>query len=172
VLDLFAYTGGFSAAAARGGAVSITAVDSSAAALELAALHVAGNAPAPDAAPRVEAVRADAFEYARGAASGFDLAIIDPPPLARREADLASASRAYKDVLLAVFRRAAPGALVIAFSCSHHVDAQLFRKIAFGAALDAQRDVRVLGPLAAPADHPVSIYHPEGEYLTGLLLET
>jgi 23S rRNA (cytosine1962-C5)-methyltransferase len=169
VLDLFSYTGGFSSAAARGGASAITAVDSSAAALELAALHVADNAGG--AAPRFEAVRADAFEYARAAHEPFDLAIVDPPPLARREADLARATRAYKDVLLAVLRNAAPGALVLAFSCSHHVGAELFRKIAFGASLDAQRSARVVGALGAPADHPVSIDHPEGEYLTGLVLE-
>ncbi len=172
VIDLFAYTGGFSAAAARGGAASITAVDSSPAALELAALHVAENVPAGAAAPRFEAVRADAFEYARQGSSEFDLAIVDPPPLARSKADLQRASRAYKDVLLAVFRRAAPGAFVLGFSCSHQVGPDLFRKIAFGAALDAGRGVRVIGQLSAPADHPVSIYHPEGEYLTGLVLET
>ncbi len=171
VLDLFSYTGGFSAAAARGGAASITAVDSSPAALELAALHVAANAAAGAPPARFEALRADAFEYARNAAAGFDLAIVDPPPLARSKADQQRASRAYKDVLLAVLRRAAPGALVLAFSCSHHVGAELFRKIAFAAALDAARSVRVLGQLTAPADHPVSLYHPEGEYLTGLLLE-
>jgi 23S rRNA (cytosine1962-C5)-methyltransferase len=169
VLDLFAYTGGFSAAAARGGASAITAVDSSAAALELAALHVAENAGA--AAPRFEAHRADAFEYARNSQEPFDLAILDPPPLARSKADLTRASRAYKDLLMSALRNAAPGALVLAFSCSHHVGADLFRKIAFGASLDAQRGARVVGMLGAPADHPVSIDHPEGEYLTGLVLE-
>jgi 23S rRNA (cytosine1962-C5)-methyltransferase len=166
VLDLFAYTGGFSVAAALGEAQCVTLVESSAEALELARVNLGTNAHQCN----VECVRADAFRWLRGAGAAFDLVIADPPPLARARRDLARAARAYKDLLLFALRRAAPGALLLAFACSHHVGPDLFRKIAFGAALDAQRGVQVLRSLGAPADHPVSIDHPEGAYLTGLLL--
>jgi 23S rRNA (cytosine1962-C5)-methyltransferase len=168
VLDLFAYTGGFAAAAALGGAAAVTLVDSSQGALALARENLARNAPAVPA--RFEA--ADAFEFARaGGGERFDLVVVDPPPLARRQADVPKASRAYKDVLLHALRRAEPGARLVAFSCSHHVGPDLFRKIAFGASLDAGRPLRVLAELGAPLDHPVALDHPEGRYLSGLLLE-
>ena len=166
VLDLFAYTGGFSVAAAQGGATEITAVESSAEALEMAARHLA---PWQDTLPLTLA-RDDAFRFVRQQGGAWDLMIVDPPPLARRGGDVAHASRAYKDVLLYALRRAAPNAYVLAFSCSYHVGPDLFRKIAFGASLDAKRPVQVLRELGAPADHPVALDHPEGRYLSGLLL--
>jgi 23S rRNA (cytosine1962-C5)-methyltransferase len=166
VLDLFSYTGGFAVAALHGGAAEVVVVDSSRDALALAerSLRAAG-------AGRALLSEADGFEFARRHAQGFALAIADPPPLARRKADVPRAARAHKDLLLHLLRAAAPGARVLAFSCSHHVGPELFRKIAFGAALDAGRDARVIAELGAPADHPVSLFHPEGRYLTGLLLE-
>ena len=167
VLDLFAYTGGFSVAAAAGGAASITAVDSSAAALELAAESLAETAPAVPA--RLE--KADAFRYLRSHSESYDLLVIDPPPLARARNDVTRASRAYKDLVLHALRRAAPGARLLVFACSHHVGPDLFRKIVFGASLDAGRPVRVLRSVGPPVDHPVSLDHPEGAYLSGLLLE-
>ena len=97
--------------------------------------------------------------------------ILDPPPLARRKKDdVPRAARAYKDLLLHAFAGRGPGRLVLAFACSHYVGPELFGKIAFGAALDAGRRVSVLRELGAPSDHPVSLDHPEGRYLTGLLL--
>ena len=90
---------------------------------------------------------------------------------AEASADVTRASRAYKDLLLHGLARAAPAARILAFACSHHVGPELFAKIVFGAALDAGRSVRVLRDLGTPADHPVSVDHPEGRYLTGLLLE-
>jgi 23S rRNA (cytosine1962-C5)-methyltransferase len=168
VLDLFAYTGGFSVAAAHGGARAITLVESSAEALEHAARHLA---PWRDERP-IELARDDAFRFARNDSGPWDLVIVDPPPLARRSSDVPQASRAYKDVLLHALRRTAPGAYVLAFSCSHHVGPDLFRKIAFGASLDAGRPVTVLRELGAPVDHPVALDHPEGRYLSGLLLRT
>jgi 23S rRNA (cytosine1962-C5)-methyltransferase len=166
VLDLFAYTGGFAVAAARGGAASLTLVESSAEALSLARENLARNG-APDGA---ELVRGDAFEYARAPGELFDLIVVDPPPLARAHRDVPAASRAYKDVLLGALRRASEGAWLLGFACSHHVGPELFAKIAAGAAVDAARDARVHGVLGAPSDHPVSLHHPEGAYLTGLLL--
>jgi 23S rRNA (cytosine1962-C5)-methyltransferase len=168
VLDLFAYTGGFGAAAARGGAAAVTLVDSSEPALAHARHHVVTNRRDPSLEPAV--IQGDAFEVARRLDPGFDLLIVDPPPLARREADVPRASRAYKDALLQALRLAAPGAFLLFFRCSHHVPHDLLRKIAFGAALDARRDVQVAGTLGAPSDHPVSLDHPEGDYLSGLLL--
>ena len=166
VLDLFAYTGGFAVAAARGGAASLCLVESSADALALARENLTAN----EVTAPAELVRGDAFEYARAQGDRFDLIVVDPPPLARAHRDVPSAARAYKDVLLGALRRAAPDAWLLAFSCSHHVGQELFAKIAAGAATDAQRDVQVQGVLGAPSDHPVSLHHPEGGYLTGLLL--
>jgi len=170
MLDLFSYTGGFGVAAARGGAREVVLADSSKPALAQAERHVRANAPEC----AVELHEGDAFEYARAIArepGRFDLLVVDPPPLARHRAAAEKAGRAYKDVLLHAFRAAAPGAFVLAFSCSYHVGPELFRKVAFGAALDAGREVQVLGALGAPADHPVSIDHPEGQYLFGLLMQ-
>lgn len=169
VLDVFSYTGGFAVAAARGGASQVTLVDSSRPALDRAAEHLRTNAP--DVPCALE--KADAFAYLRGEPSGpgCDLLVIDPPPLARRRADLPRATRAYKDLLLHGLAHAAPGARVLFFACSHHVGPELFAKIVFGASLDARRPLRWLASLGAPTDHPVSVDHPEGRYLTGALLE-
>jgi 23S rRNA (cytosine1962-C5)-methyltransferase len=167
VLDLFAYTGGFSVAAAVGGARSATLVESSADALANAQSNLAANAPGFDA--RFE--RGDAFRAVRRDSGQYDLIVIDPPPLARARREVNKAARAYKDVLLFSLKRAAPGALVLTFSSSSHIDADLFRKITFGAVLDARRDVQVLRTLGPAVDHAVSIYHPEGAQLTGLLLQ-
>jgi len=166
VLDLFCYTGGFAVAAARGGAASVALVDSSAPALERAETHLAINAPECP----VRAHRADAFEFVRRGDEPYDLLVVDPPPLARRAGDVPRASRAYQDAISNALRRSAPGAFALVFACSHHVTPELFRKLVFGASLDAGRTVEVLRSLGAPADHPVSIDHPEGHYLTGLLL--
>ncbi len=170
VLDVFSYTGGFAVAAARGGAVYVTLVDSSESALEAAETNLAMNEPG---CARTF-VKADAFAWLRDTEQGeisADLIILDPPPLARNAHDVNKASRAYKDLALHGFKRAAPGAYVLIFSCSHHVGPDLFQKIVFGAALDSKRAVQILGPLGQPADHPVSLDHPEGLYLHGLLLQ-
>lgn len=158
--DLYAYTGGFAAAALAGGAASVVAVDTSEPALALLAQN------APGATPVCE----DVGEYLRRDPGPFDLISLDPPPLAKRKRDVPGAARAYKDLNLWALRRAAPGAHLLTFSCSHHVDPALLRSIVFGAAEDAGRDVQLLGLLAAPPDHPVALVHPEGEYLKGLLL--
>jgi 23S rRNA (cytosine1962-C5)-methyltransferase len=167
VLDLFSYSGGFAVAALHGGARAVVLVDSSRDALALAER----NLGAAGGTERAHIVESDGFEFARKEARDFELAIADPPPLARRKADVPRAARAYKDLLLHLLRAAAPGASVLAFSCSQHVGPELFRKIAFGAALDAGREARATAELTAPPDHPVSLFHPEGRYLTGLLLE-
>jgi len=166
VLDLFAYSGGFSVAAAAGGARSVTLVESSREALGLAERNLEPFGSALE----VRLERDDVFRFVRRETAGYDLVIVDPPPLARRQGDVARAARAYKDALLGALRLAAPQGLLLAFSCSHHVGPELFRKIAFGASLDAGRPLQVLRELGAPVDHPVALDHPEGRYLTGLLL--
>ena len=159
-LDLYAYTGGFAVAAQKGGAREVVAVESSPHAVALLRQN------ARDA----EVVAGDVAEFLRGDPRRFDLIALDPPPFARRKRDVQSASRAYKALHLNALERAAPGAYLLSFSCSHHVGPDLFRKLVFGAALEAERELQVLGQLGAPPDHACSIYHPQGEYLCGLLL--
>jgi 23S rRNA (cytosine1962-C5)-methyltransferase len=167
MLDLFSYTGGFAVAAARGGAEAMTLVDSSEAALGLAEENLDRNG----AGSKARIMREDAFGFLRKDDARYDLLVVDPPSLARARRDVAKASRAYKDLALFALKRSEPGARLLLFACSHHVGPDLFRKIVFGAALDAERPVRVLRTLGAGADHPVSLDHPEGAYLNGLLLE-
>jgi 23S rRNA (cytosine1962-C5)-methyltransferase len=167
VLNAFAYTGAFSIYAAAGGARQVTSVESAARALELARDSWSVN---QFDASLAEFVEADVFRYLRDVERAFDLLILDPPALVKRRQELMRGARAYKDLHLWAFRRAAPGACVMTFSCSQHVSAELFWKIVHGAAVDARRDVQVLRHLGPGADHPISLAHPEGEYLKGLLL--
>jgi len=160
VLDLYAYTGGFAAAALQGGATSVVAVESSAPACALLAEN----------APGIEIAQRDVAEFLREDEREYDLISVDPPPFARRKRDVTAAVRAYKDVNLRALRRAAPGAHLLTFSCSHHVNAESFRHALILAAHDAGRSVQMLATLGAPPDHPVALVHPQGEYLSGLLL--
>jgi 23S rRNA (cytosine1962-C5)-methyltransferase len=159
-LDLFSYTGGFAVAALRAGAREVVAVESSPAAHTLLCRN----------APEAEAVLADVAEFLRKDQRSFDLIALDPPPFARRKRDVARASRAYKDLQLWALRHAAPDAHLLSFSCSHHMTPELFRKVAFSAAEDTGAKLQLLGTLGAPPDHPTALNHPQGEYLTGLLL--
>jgi 23S rRNA (cytosine1962-C5)-methyltransferase len=168
VLDCFAYTGGFAVHAGAGGAAQVVAVESSARFLDAAAGNWRRNG-LPDGACRF--VRASAAQWLRGSEESFDLLVLDPPALVKRRKDVARGARAYKDVNVWAMRRAAPGALLLTFTCSQHVGAELFRKIVLGAAGDAGRRARVLGHLGAGPDHPVALAHPEGEYLHGLFLQ-
>ncbi|MBW2712239.1 MAG: class I SAM-dependent rRNA methyltransferase [Deltaproteobacteria bacterium] len=169
VLDLYAYTGGFGVAALCGGAAEMTLVESSKGAVAAAESNVELNRQAGQDAP-VQVVNEDVGRFLRASKDSFDLIIVDPPPFAKRKGDVTKASRAYKDVILRALKHAAPGAQVLVFSCSHHVSGDLFRKIVFGAAIDAHCRLQVLRELGPPVDHPVSLQHPEGQYLTGLLL--
>ncbi|MEE8580653.1 MAG: class I SAM-dependent rRNA methyltransferase [Myxococcota bacterium] len=167
MLDLFSYSGGFAVAAARGGASRLTLVDTSREALDQARRHLAENAVDCEA----EIERADAFQFLRGRRDIHDLLVIDPPPLCRHKSEVARGARAYKDLFLHALRCASPGALLLLFACSHHMGPELLRKVVFGASLDAQRPLRVLRELGAPVDHPQALDHPEGAYLSGLLVE-
>jgi 23S rRNA (cytosine1962-C5)-methyltransferase len=168
VLDCFSYSGGFAVAAARAGAASVTAVDSSAPALETLRQNVALSAPA---AP-VEVIEADVFRQLRQyRAEGrqFDAVILDPPKFAHSNSQLERATRGYKDINLIAAQILRPGGVLATFSCSGLVSADLFQKIVFGAALDARRDVQVIERLTQSPDHPVLLTFPEGEYLKGLI---
>ena len=170
-LNVFCYSGGFTLAALAGGASRVTSLDSSEAALGEARANLAAN-PQLDAA-RAEWLEADAFATLRkfrDAARSFDLIVVDPPKFAPTAAHAERASRAYKDVNLWALKLLRPGGLLATFSCSHGIDAEFFRKIVAGAALDAGADAAVVGRFGPSADHPVALAFPEGDYLKGLLI--
>jgi 23S rRNA (cytosine1962-C5)-methyltransferase len=165
VLNLFSYTGAFGVYAASGGANSVTNVDVSARAIELARENHALNERAADF------VVADAFQYVRQQRERFDFIVCDPPAFAKSRSDVDRAARGYKDVNLHAMKLIEPGGLLMTFSCSGHMSLDLFQKVIFAAALDAGRRVSFVRRLTAGPDHPVSVYCPEGEYLKGFLLE-
>ena len=170
VLDGFCYTGGFSIAALAGGAKRVTAIESSAPALEVAKENLAAN---PLDASRVEFVQADVFAHLRklrDSAARFDLIVLDPPKFAPSAAQVEKAARAYKDINLWALKLLAPGGLLATFSCSGGVSAELFQSIVAGAGLDAGADAKIIERFGAAADHPVALEFPEGEYLKGLLV--
>jgi 23S rRNA (cytosine1962-C5)-methyltransferase len=168
VLNLFCYTGGFSVYALGGGAAQVHAVDRSQRAIGLANEIVALNFTC--AAPH-EAFATDAFDFLHNSDSHtYDLMVLDPPAFAKHKGALRNALQAYKRLNAAAFSRIAPGGIVFTFSCSQVVDKTDFRNAVFSAAAISGRPVRILHQLTQPADHPINIYHPEGEYLKGLVL--
>jgi 23S rRNA (cytosine1962-C5)-methyltransferase len=169
-LNCFSYTGGFSVAAAAGGAVSVTSVDSSEAALLLAERNLALNGLADR--PNDTLLLGNVFEVLRGmCAEGerFDLIVLDPPKFAHNAGQIEAACRGYKDINLHALQILEVGGLLATFSCSGLVSADLFQKVVFGAALDAGVEVQILQPLSQGADHPVLLSFPESAYLKGLL---
>jgi 23S rRNA (cytosine1962-C5)-methyltransferase len=170
VLNLFSYSGAFSVAALAGGASRAVDVDSAPAALELARRHRSANGFPID--PR-DFVCADVFEYLRRPESdpgGWGVVVFDPPAFAKKRSDVDRAARGYKDVLRLAMPRVEPGGILVACSCSGLVDAGLFQKIVFAAALDAGTSFSILERTGAGRDHPVSIFCPESEYLKVLFL--
>ena len=167
VLNMFCYSGGFSFYAMRGGAKIVHSVDSSAKAIELTNKNVALNF---DADTRHEAFAADAFEFMRDIKDKYDLIVLDPPAFAKHRNALHQALQAYKRLNAKAFEQIRSGGIVFTFSCSQVVTKDKFREAVFSAAAISGRKVRILHQLNQPADHPISIYHPEGEYLKGLVL--
>ncbi|HSA91206.1 MAG TPA: class I SAM-dependent methyltransferase [Burkholderiales bacterium] len=170
VLDGFCYTGGFSIAALAGGAKRVTAIESSAAALEVAKENLAANPLDPS---RLDFQQGDVFEKLRKLRdqnAKFDLVVLDPPKFAPTAAQVKKAARAYKDINLWALKLLAPGGLLATFSCSGGVSAELFQSIVAGAALDAGAEAKIVERFGAAADHPVALEFPEGEYLKGLLV--
>lgn len=167
VLNMFCYTGGFSVYAMRGGAKLVHSVDSSAKAVELTNANIELNFPS-DA--RHEAFCDDAFKYLDAHDAQYDLVVLDPPAFAKHRAALRNALKGYTRLNVKGFERIKPGGILFTFSCSQVVTKENFRNAVFTAAAQAKRKVRILHQLHQPADHPINIYHPEGEYLKGLVL--
>lgn len=168
VLNCFAYSGGFSVYAAKGGATETVSVDSSEPALNTARHNFEKNGLAGD---QHQFIKEDVFEYLRSSRQEFDLIVLDPPAFCKNKQQIQQASRGYKDINLQAIKRLAPRGLLFTASCSSYIDPDLFQKIVFGAAKDSGRDLRILAKTSHAVDHPINIYHPEGEYLKGLLCE-
>lgn len=167
VLNMFCYTGGFSFYAMRGGAELVHSVDSSAKAIDLTCQNVELNFPGD---PRHQAFAEDAFKYLDAMGSNYDLIILDPPAFAKHRKVLNNALQGYRKLNAKAFEKIRPGGILFTFSCSQVVSKENFRLAVFTAAAQSGRKVRILHQLTQPADHPVNIYHPEGEYLKGLVL--
>lgn len=167
VLNMFCYTGGFSFAALRGGAKLVHSVDSSSKAIDLTNKNVALNFPDDS---RHQAFAEDAFKFLEHMESIYDLIILDPPAFAKHKNVLHNALQGYRKLNALAFEKIQTGGLLFTFSCSQVVNKNDFRLAIFSAAAQARRKVRILHQLVQPADHPVNIYHPEGEYLKGLVL--
>ncbi|MDF9829820.1 class I SAM-dependent rRNA methyltransferase [Parabacteroides sp. PF5-6] len=167
VLNMFCYTGGFSFYAMRGGAQLVHSVDSSAKAISLTNKNVSLNFPED---PRHAAYAEDAFKYLEKMGHNYDLIILDPPAFAKHKNVLRNALQGYRKLNAIAFEKIKPGGILFTFSCSQVVSKENFRLAVFSAAAQSGRSVRILHQLTQPADHPVNIYHPEGEYLKGLVL--
>ena len=168
VLNMFCYTGGFSVYSLRGGAASVTSVDSSAKAVSLTDANVALNFTNDT---RHRSVAEDAFKFLDNMADNeYDLIILDPPAFAKHRSALRNALRGYQKLNARAFEKIASGGILFTFSCSQAVSKEQFRLAVFSAAAQTGRKVRILHQLTQPADHPINIYHPEGEYLKGLVL--
>lgn len=168
VLNMFCYTGGFSVYAMRGGASLVHSVDSSAKAVTLTDANIALNFPGDD---RHKSYAEDAFKFlARMEKGAYDLIILDPPAFAKHRSSVRNAMIGYRRLNAAAFEKIAPGGILFTFSCSQAISKEQFRLAVFTAAAMSGRKVRILHQLTQPADHPVNIYHPEGEYLKGLVL--
>ena len=168
VLNMFCYTGGFSVYALRGGATLVHSVDSSSKAIDLTRANAELNFPGDT---RHDAFAEDAFRYLQRAGNDFDLIVLDPPAFAKHKEALRNALKGYTRLNAIAFEKIKPGGIVFTFSCSQAVNKDQFRLAVFTAAAQSGRHVRILHQLHQPADHPINIYHPEGEYLKGLVLQ-
>ena len=167
VLNMFCYTGGFSVYAMRGGAQLVHSVDSSEKAIELTNKNIALNFPDDK---RHKAYCEDAFKFLQQMSDDYDLIILDPPAFAKHRGALHNALKGYTRLNVKAFEKIKSGGILFTFSCSQVVSKDHFRNAVFTAAAQAKRKVRILYQLHQPADHPINIYHPEGEYLKGLVL--
>ncbi|MFN5663901.1 MAG: class I SAM-dependent rRNA methyltransferase, partial [Bacteroidota bacterium] len=166
VLNTFSYSGGFSLYALAAGATLVHSVDSSREAIEMCDKNVEANGWQN----RHEGFCEDVFDYMQKTELDYDIMVLDPPAFAKNARAVPNATRGYKNLNLIAFKKIKPGGLIFTFSCSQHINRDLFRKVVFGAAADAGRNVRIIRQLTQPEDHPINIFHPEGEYLKGLML--
>jgi 23S rRNA (cytosine1962-C5)-methyltransferase len=166
ILNTFAYTGGFSVYAAANQAKLVHSIDISSDAVLTCEKNVRLNTPNANHT----ATKADTFSFFRENQTQYDIIVLDPPAFAKNAHSVQQAARGYKDLNLMAFKNVPSGGLVFTFSCSQHISSDLFQKIIFGAAADAGREVSIIHKISQAADHPINIYHPEGEYLKGLVL--
>ncbi|MFI5344712.1 MAG: class I SAM-dependent rRNA methyltransferase, partial [Chlamydiales bacterium] len=168
VLNAFSYTGGFTVYALAGGAKAADSMDSSKEALETARRHVADNGFDVESQ---QFYCSDAFKFLREQdLSSYDLVILDPPAFAKRQKDLIQACRGYKDINRLAMQKMPRGSLLLTCSCSHYVDDLLFQKVLFQAAIEAKREVKIIGRHRQAMDHPINLFHPETHYLKSFLL--
>lgn len=167
VLNNFSYSGGFSMYALNAGAQLVHSVDSSQKALDLCQENLEINDFDTN---KHECICTDVFDYLKNMREDYDLIILDPPAFAKSSKAVSNAARGYKEINLLALKNIKSGGMLFTFSCSQKIDKDLFRKIVFGAAADAHRNVKVVHQITQPADHPINIYNPETEYLKGLVL--
>jgi 23S rRNA (cytosine1962-C5)-methyltransferase len=166
LLNTFCYSGGFSVYALAGGAKEVHSVDISKDAIAQCDINVSANGFESNH----KSFAMDCFDYLKQTEEEYDIIVLDPPAFAKSAKNVHNATRGYKELNLMAIKKIKPGGLIFTFSCSQNIDKTLFQKIVFGAAADAKRNVRILEHLSQTPDHPINIYHPEGEYLKGLLL--
>ncbi|MDX2188608.1 MAG: class I SAM-dependent rRNA methyltransferase [Bacteroidota bacterium] len=167
VLNTFSYTGGFSMYALAGGAKKVVSVDISKDAVKRCDEHIQLNKLK---AEKHTSIASDVFDYLKTTDEKFDIIILDPPAFAKNAKSVPNATRGYKELNMLGIKKVKHGGLIMTYSCSQNIDAVLFQKIVFGAAADTKRNVRIIKHLHQPVDHPINIFHPEGDYLKGLLL--
>lgn len=165
VLNVFAYTGGFTVYAFAGGAFSVDSVDISKEAMEMAEKNSSLNGF------KGNFLVEDAFEFLRNSSLDYDLVILDPPAFAKKAKDVVQACRGYKDINRVALQKMPSGSYLITCSCSHFIDEKLFGQVLFQAAMEAKREVRVIGKHQLAPDHPINLFHPEGSYLKSLVLQ-
>lgn len=166
MLNCFSYTGGFSVAAAARGAQTVS-VEISESAQELARENFRLNGLDPD---RHQFITANVFDYLREMSDTFDVMVLDPPAFVKKKVHLNRGARGYKDINRLAMQKIRRDGLLLSCSCSHYIDWDLFQKILFAAARESGRDIQIIGKFSQPADHPINIYHPEGEYLKAVLM--
>ena len=166
VLNVFSYTGGFSVYALKNGASKVVSVDLSTDAIEMANK----NAELNGVSTNHEGYAVDAFEYLKNEAINYDVVVLDPPAFAKRRNAIHNAVQGYKRLNALAMKKMKKGSILFTFSCSQNISSQLFNDTVRAAAIEAKRDIRIIKQLVQPEDHPINIYHPEGEYLKGLVL--
>jgi 23S rRNA (cytosine1962-C5)-methyltransferase len=168
VLNTFCYSGGFSLTALQAGAIHVDSLDSSQSALDLTLINVALNGYGED---KHAVIKADAVEYIKTVGSDYDVIVLDPPAFAKHLSAKHKAVQGYRKINEAAIRKIKAGGILFTFSCSQAVDKDTFKGAILAAAIDAGREVKILHQLHQPEDHPISLFHPEGEYLKGFVLE-
>ena len=167
VLNCFSYTGGFSLFALKGGAKSVTSIDSSEAACRCASENTLLN---HFPLPQHEVIRADVFDYLKNNKNAFDIVILDPPAFAKKRQDINDACRGYKEINRRALEMMPPNSYLLTCSCSHFIDENLFQQVIFQAAIEAGREATICSRHIQATDHPISLFHPEGGYLKSILL--